>query len=144
MTLDDIVARLQATAMPPLRLVGKSADIPSARGQSRGAVQSPSAYVLPIGDNAEANRFAAGAHIQRITDTIGVLIVVRDMSDPKGGTAAESFSALRNVVRDKLVAWTPSANDTPIELVDGRVVDMINGELWWLERYRSQYHLRKN
>jgi hypothetical protein len=143
MTLDQIVVRLQAEASPPLRMVGKAGDIPVAQDQARGAVQSPSAYVVPIGDTAEPNRLATGAHDQRITDTFGVLLVVRDLSDAKGGAAAQTFSAIKSAVRDALVAWTPSPADTPVELVDGKTIEMINGELWWLERYRSQFHLRK-
>jgi hypothetical protein len=143
MKLDEIVDRLKAVAMPPLRLVGKSADMPSAQGQSRGAVQSPSAYVLPIGDNATPNRFATGAHIQEVAETFGILIVVRDLSDAKGGAAASSFSAVKGAVRDALISWTPNNADMPIDLVDGRMVDVINGEVWWLERYRSTSQLRK-
>jgi hypothetical protein len=143
MTLDEIVDRLKATAMPPLRLVGKSADMPSAQGQSRGVVQSPSAYVVPIGDNAAPNRFATGAHIQEVAETFGVLLVVRDLSDAKGGAAAASFSTVKAAIRNSLVAWTPNNVDMPIELVDGRMVDVINGEVWWLERYRSTSQLRK-
>lgn len=142
MTPAGIEARLAAQSMPPLRFVGKAAEIEAAMKQGRGVPASPAAYVVPISDRAARNRAATVVTVQELTTVFGVVIAVRELADAAGGLAAETLDTVRKAVRADLVGWVPEDGDDPIEYQSGDLVALANGVTWWLDQYVTRSHLR--
>ncbi|MGH6879281.1 phage tail terminator protein [Hypericibacter sp.] len=142
MKLVDVETRLTSWAGSPLKAVGRAGDIQKAMEQSRGVPVSPSAFLVPIGDTAQPNRSATIAVIQQVAMTFGVLLAVRDVSDAKGGQAAGTIEDVKIAVRGRLVGWSPAPEDDLVELIGGGLVQLMNGTIWWLERYRTGFQLR--
>lgn len=143
MNVDDLVARLHSTSIPPLKTVGAASDLPAVMAAARGVPQSPAAYVLPIAESASPNTRATGAFVQQLTETFGVAFAVRELSDARGGQATVTLDAVRKPVRLQLAGWQLDEHHLPMEFVTGRLVDYLNGVTWWLDQYRVQSWLRK-
>ncbi len=143
MNLDAVVAQLKATAVPPLRLVAGAGDFASAEGLSRGVAQNPAAFVVPLDDRGSPNQFGTLATQQRIATRFGVVYAVKDLSDARGGKAAVSIDAVYKAVRDQVVGWTPAGCDEPCILERGRMVQMGDSVMWWLDEFATSYLHRK-
>lgn len=139
--LDDIQARLTATAAPPLKLVASVASSPAAQGQARGVPQSPAAFVLLTSEDADPSRYATGAHAQRTRSRFGVLQAVRELSDAKGGAGMTTLQTVRTAVIGALIGWQPESVDEPIDFVRGQLVDLQDGVLWWLDEFGTSFDL---
>jgi len=93
--------------------------------------------------NLEPWRIGLDGAVQRVEAVLGVLIVIPVPNDP-GGTAAKKTAGLeplRDAVRRLLVGWLPpiSGDPDPLMLMQGRVVGIKDGRLWWQEDYLTSY-----
>lgn len=143
MSVEELVARLRETCMPPLKVVGASAELSAAQGAARGVPQSPAAYVIPISDSGEPNTFGTGAFQQRLTETWGLVLACREVSDAAGGRATVTIGAVRRTVRAALAGWQPDDNHEPMAFASGNLVDLQNGVVWWLDQYRVRTWFRQ-
>lgn len=139
MNMAEIRTRLVAETMPPLRLVELVGSMPAARGQAAGVPQSPAAFLTLLGEEAQPNRYATGAHAQTIQTRFGVLLAVRDVSDAKGAAASEALDAVRETVISALAGWKPASVDETIEFRRGSLIDIANGVSWWLDEFGTSY-----
>ena len=95
--------------------------------------------------NREPWRLGKDGAVQRLEATLGVLIVVSAKNDPGGvGTKkAARLEPLRDAVRRVLLGWTPDvAPETqpePLMLMQGRLVGLQDGRLWWQEDYVTSH-----
>lgn len=136
--LNLIVARVTAQ-VSALKRVAESMDIPSAADDLKAV--APAAYVLPLQDPAGPNALA-NAVSQQVTARFGVLLAVRNFRDPRGEAARSELTPLRSSVADALLNWQPGADYTPCEYGGGRLLQLTDQVLWWIDEYRTSFEVR--
>jgi hypothetical protein len=82
------------------------------------------------------------ATMQRLTETIAVLIVVRNVQDARGGDAADAVFALRALINAALLDWQPDPGADPLEYGGGTLVTFADGFLIWKDSYMTNQYLR--
>ncbi|WP_435100831.1 phage tail terminator protein [Arhodomonas sp. AD133] len=137
--LDPWIERLTAE-VPALVSVGGAADL-SAAFEAK-ALRTPAAYVIPGRDQAGPNKALAGAHIQRLTSTVGVVVAVRNLSDGTGEAGHRELRPIREAILTALVAWSPPDGE-PVDYAGGSLVRLRNRVLWWEDRFTTQSQLRR-
>ncbi len=123
--------RLRAQIGSQLTLVGTLADFAALADLPRS---TPAAYVLPVGERAEASP-TYGRHTQRHECTFDVLLIVRHAGDASGGKSAAALQTLRLAVQAALVNWTPDADCGAVRFVAGDIADYIDGTTIWRDGF---------
>ncbi len=123
------------------RLEAEVAELVSVRGAldfaelvKAGAVphRTPAAFVLPLALDAEPNALLGGDHVQRLTETVGVVVVVRAAGAVAGGVLetgapATSLVALRAAVRRALAGWQPDGAEAAFDFVSASLAGVAPG-----------------
>lgn len=138
-----IAIRLEEELGDELRTVGTTANLAAGLEEiikQRHAL--PAAYVHPLSDRADRNRYVTGLVGQNVVQLTGVLLVVAAQGARRTGPIADAVDALKDTVRATLIGWTPDPELSPVELADGDIVHVGGGVAVWLERYRSDFELR--
>lgn len=136
-----MVQQLQA-ATAALRLVQGLIELAALR-QLPPRHLLPAAYVVPVSERAGDNRLT-NAVAQRGEAVFGVLLVLSDLSDPRGDAAGDMLDVVRAEVSAALLGWTPPGATGPLLYDGGDAVDLDpNGAVWWMDRYRAPFALRK-
>jgi hypothetical protein len=137
MNTAPFIARLRAQC-PGFKYIGGALDLNETTLQS---ANQPSAYVLPLSETAEPGRLL-GVHDQRITQTWGVVLVLRAARTTAQDQSAE-LDTLRQSVRTALAGWTPDAASTePLDIASGQLVSLEAGLLLWQDEFTTQTHHR--
>lgn len=103
---------------------------------------APAAYVLPLAETAEESALL-GVTDQRITQDVGVVLVVSNLRDAAGSAAAAELAARRLAVRGALVGWVPDpVNGEPVQFVGGALLQFAQSRLWWRDVFRVTTYYR--
>ena len=130
----EIVTRLKSSA-PSLATVAGTADLAMlVAGAMRHAL--PAAYVHPVRDVAAANT-VIGAVSQRLTHSIGVLLVTAATGAKRGRDLPDSIESLVAELRTALLGFPPTSAHEPLELARGEMMRIASGTAWWLEVYTT-------
>lgn len=132
--IEATIARLRATAMPPLTSVdGVEALEALGKGTSprHGAT-----FVAPFDERAEPNTLTNGFR-QRVDVTFLVAVVLRIADDAKGSKRVTSADLFRESIEGALAGWTPSEFSIPYELVAARAAPQSNGVTWYVQTWRT-------
>ena len=101
-----------------------------------GTPNTPTAYVMPLAESAEAPDLA-GLHHQRLLQEFAVVLVVSNLRDATGAAAAVELATRRAAVRTALLGWVPDAtNGEAVAFTGGRVLKFENQRLWWTDEFR--------
>lgn len=109
--------------------VGVAQDLARAR-----AARSPIA-VLVFGERSEASD-------GRVTDTLGVLIELRDATPDDGQTRLTRLRDLRGLIFAALYGYRPDSDWQPLRYAGGRLFDLGDdpgSRMSWLEYYDTSY-----
>lgn len=98
--------------------------------------RQPAAWVVPVSEQASANRLAAGAHRQRVRVTFGVVLGLGQRNDPHGEAAVDQAKPLADLVRGHLAGWTPDGFET-VAYRQGRALGYVQGWVWWLAEFET-------
>lgn len=123
----EIADRLKAECGASFRLIGMAGELAAVKERPTAL---PALYVYAIEDAAEENQRLNG-HLQRVEADVGVLMVVSNLSDPKGGAAAGDIETLKTKTRAALAGWQPPSAEEPLGLVGGKLVKAAGGAVWW-------------
>lgn len=140
MIADLLVARLKL-AVPLLRTVGKAADLTQAQ-QGAASRPLPCAYVVALGEQSADSFAATGATTQTRIPRLGVVLAVKKVRDLIGDAAGTDMDALRLQVDAALFGWLPEASYTPLLFTQGRLLGMLDSELWWMDEYTTETQRR--
>lgn len=130
---DLAIARLQALGL--FKSVGSAADAARAMSGQTPIGDGPVAYVVPIADNPAPPRAEGGP--QAAVITFGVLMMVRQASDPNGMGGLEKIKQLQASLQAGLLGWDGLPGFTPIWSAGGRVLEFQPAALWWLEEFST-------
>ncbi len=139
MDLIPIIDRLK-THCPSLRGVGDVLDLARA---NESLALFPSAFILPVTEQAAANADHIGPVWQPVESTFGVLIALRDLAAPQGVAKSDLVEQLRNSVRDALLGYAISDMYSPIIYANGDLVDIRQGAVWWQDNYKTTFYVRQ-
>jgi len=135
--IDEIIARLGA--IDALKLVGGAADFQTA--VENNPTVTPCAFVIPL-DERYAPSQDASIVIQRVDATVGIVFVVRNVSDVHGVAARQDLATLRKAVSDLLLGWDPVAGFAPLEGSAANLLVFKDGHMWWQDVYVTSFYKR--
>ena len=133
-----IISRLK-TEVSGLKLVAGAADLASASADLK---QTPSVFVIPVGDRASGNRTGTMIVSQNNVTRFAVILAVQNLRDPRGEKAQDVLLPIRTPVMEALHGWQPDAEFDPIEYAQGRLLRMTNQVLWWQDEYLTSNEIR--
>lgn len=136
--IDQVIERLKAT-VPALKVVGGSIEFQAAAESNPKA--TPAAFVYLHGESPSGS-IAAGITQQQVAARIGVVLVVRNLSDTKGAAAGIDLQALRNLVKEQIYGWEPAPGHAPLLRGEGSLLLFRDGHVWWQDLYSTYYYDR--
>lgn len=102
---------------------------------------TPCAFVIPLGVNAAKADRSAGVHLQMLTVTYGVMLVITFSGDETGGDSAGELSSIASDIRQALCG-APNIADGSLSLVRERLERLVDGTAFWQLDFSTQEQLR--
>lgn len=116
-----------------LKDVGGAADFAAAQEGLRN--KTPSAFVVPLAENAARNSSATLVVRQLVTQQFAVILAVSNLKDSRGEKALNDLDQVREQVFEKILGWAPPGTDSVMEFSGGRLLEMDNQVVWWQDDY---------
>jgi len=135
----ETITRLQTT-VPALKLVD-GAPAFQAAAETNPRV-TPCAFVLAQKETPSPS--GTDVLIQRVAAEVGIVLVVRNLTDAKGVAATEDMESLRNAVKAQLFGWVPVEGCDPFERGPGGLLLFRDGHMWWQDIYSTSYFDRSS
>lgn len=110
-----------------------------------GSIRWPSAYVLPMAEQASENRYAHDKICdQRVIFRFAVILAVRDIGDRRSSGAMETLPEIRDPIVEALATFVPTNADTACIPRQGRLVSSISkdGGLFWQDDFNTAFNRR--
>jgi hypothetical protein len=136
--IDAIKARIMAM-VPEIKFVGEAADFQHA-AESNPTV-TPACFVIPMEEAPTPSRMG-DIVIQRVRATVGIVLVVRNLTDNKGVAARVDLDGLRKKVKDQLFGWQAKSELDPFERGNSHLLAFRDGHAWWQDQYITMYYDR--
>lgn len=136
--IEALKARIREM-VPAIKLVGGAADLQS-MAETNPTV-TPACFVIPMEESAAPNQMG-DIIIQKVSSTVGIVLVVRNLADNKGVAAGIDMTALRRLVKDQIYGWQPASGLDPLERGSSHLLVLRDGHLWWQDLYKTSYHDR--
>jgi len=100
----------------------------------------PSAYVLPLRDQAGSNQLGGGgAILQPVKEQFGIALAISNLRDPTGTAAQAEFERLRKLVMIKMLGFVPGDEYDPCEYVGGSLLLILPDVIWWQMVFTTTY-----
>lgn len=129
MNLAPIVTHIKANAS--FRQTGGAADLAAVEDS---AVLDPAAFVLPLNEQmAEDTEDYDGGYGREVK--FGVLVVVANRRDPRGGAVQDDLHTARTAVTSALATLVPSGAQVPPRWLRGSLMKFVQGQVWWLDEF---------
>lgn len=139
--IDTIITRLKVEAAVALRQVEGAGEYALLAAPPPLARQ-PAAYVIPLADVGGANSLAAGPVRQRLVRGFGVIVLLGNLRDARGASAAAALANVQAAVRAALVGFQPTPDHDPIEFRRGQLIDVSEGALAWQDEFETAITVR--
>ncbi|MDD5176755.1 MAG: hypothetical protein PHQ05_10075 [Sterolibacterium sp.] len=120
-----------------LKLVGGSAEFQTAVEKGNPPA-TPAVYVVEQDEDAGPNPVAPDVH-QRVKAIVGIVHVVRNVSDAVGEAARKDMVTLRASTKAKLLGWVPATGCDPYERGRSHLLAFRDGHMWWLDGYKTEF-----
>jgi hypothetical protein len=136
--IDAIKARLTQN-VPAIKFVGEAADFQSAA--ENNPKTTPACFVIPMDETPAPNQMG-DIVIQRVRATVGIVLVVRNLTDAKGVAARVDMAALRKQVKDQVYGWQATPQLDPFERGNSHLLAFRDGHMWWQDLYITAFYDR--
>ena len=141
MLSDDVIERLQAE-VPAFVTVEAAAELAAVLKGGRAPQRTPAAFVLSAGLQVRGPDAVTGMYRQHLSESTIVLLVASRAGDPRGGAAAGRAEPLRDAVVQALAGWSPPDAFGPMELTGARLVDFVDGAVFFEVAFVTPQQLR--
>ncbi|MGF1680223.1 phage tail terminator protein [Photobacterium minamisatsumaniensis] len=135
--MDDLVAltvaRLKADS-PPWKDVSEIDALSQLDLKTAGTTRTPALYVFLVGETPSPDVRGAGAYLQSLTATVGVVIV-----DASRNGKPINLQPLRKALRKRLFGWSGADDFEPYWLGGGRLLTIQSGRASWLDNFVTEY-----
>lgn len=132
--IDALIDRLQS-AVPELRLVAGAAGFAAASESNPPA--TPAAYVFLTGESGGEGSIDDGTDIQRIDNSLSVVLVVRHVGAAAGAGAASDLQTLSAAVKKALRGFAPTAEHDPLRFQSAALLAFRDRHEWWQQSWQS-------
>lgn len=106
----------------------------------KGRLSDTGCYVFQERDVATENK-RINSVIQRNVEQYAVVIVIRNVRDPRGADAADVCYTFRKNISQFLLGWVPHVAAEQLEYAGGTLVSFQNGLYIWKASYRTAQFL---
>lgn len=137
--LAEVEQRLSELVPDALKRVGSSLALTMTANDLPAGV---SAWVVPLGEAPAGDTRVAGAALQKINLTFGVMFGVRVMNYRHSVQGVDELEQARSAVRDRLYGWQPQAALLPCLLGNSELANMDQSAIFWLDRYTTAVQRR--
>jgi hypothetical protein len=131
MLADDIALRLEQEVAGLGGRIEGAAALAVLMASDAMPNQTPAAFVVPLGFDAEAPQDFTGLHVQTLRDSIGVVLVVDYAGDASGALALPAIDALAAQVIAALAGWQPPEAIDALALRRGRLAGLRAGAVFY-------------
>ena len=132
-----IVAYLETNkAALGLKLIGGAAEFQAAAEANPAAV--PAAFVITLDESAGPSLVVPVVE-QRVAVNVGIVLVVRNVSDATGAASQVDMEALRAKVKAKLLGWSPADGCDALERSRSHLLAFKQGHMWWQDAYTTAF-----
>ncbi len=136
--IDALKARIKLM-VPEIKLVGEAADFQHAA--ENNPTVTPACFVIPMDETPSPNQLG-DIVIQRVRATVGIVLVVRNLTDAKGVASRIDLDALRKKVKDQVYGWQAKETLDPFERGASHLLAFRDGHMWWQDQYITMYYDR--
>ena len=136
--IEDHAGAFSAAGLEPFREVAGAADLANILA---GRVSAPGCYVYRHQVRAGTNQLDDGV-LQRVDEIYGIVIVTRNVRDPRHGDSSDLAEAYGTVVRHLLLGWQPAAQIDDFEYRGGRLVSLQHGYHYWQDDWATARIIR--
>lgn len=126
--IDAVIARLKSEVSDLSGRVEGAADFAELMRRNALPQATPAAHVLPLGLQGGQANTAAGAFVQDLRETIGVMLTFRT-NDRTGSAALAKVRVHIQAVIDAICGWAPSGETGVFALTRGSLINMSAGTL---------------
>lgn len=133
--IQEMIDRIKAEA-PLFKLVGAAAEFQAAA--ERNPVATPACYVIALEERPGPNQLG-NQILQKVDVALGIVIVVRNVSDTNGGAASITLDALRRQAKAAIYGWSPAPELDPFERGASNLLVFQDGHVWWQDVYLTSY-----
>jgi hypothetical protein len=110
---------------------------------ANGAVKYDTAFLVDMAETSNDDNDMTMYHSQSITHSFAVVIAVRSLNDRLGSNVNKRLANFKNTTRLALTGWSPDPEIySEINFVRGETLSFLNGGVFWLEEYKTDYLLR--
>lgn len=136
-----VVERLQ-DRVPALRRVGIAADLQAVLKAKVADQTGPSAFIVAASERGGRPSAVAGAFVQPTSETIAVVILIREVSNRAGDKAADELESIKADVKAALAGWKPADGFSPYALASGAIIAFAPGYVAWGYEFAAADQLR--
>lgn len=137
--VSEIKARIEVDGTP-FALIQGAAELASVVDRPDS---TPAVFVLAAKEVSQTSPYGTGGFRQRSAIDIAVVIVTDNLSDDQGDAASREIEVLKAYVRSRLVGWQPDAAETPLEHVNGEIVQAAGGTVWFEDVFATETYLEE-
>lgn len=135
-----IVSTLKALPIFGGRVVVAS-DLPAALEAVKPFAAMPCCIVHGLAERADGNALATGGPRQRVTVSLRLLIVHRDVTEPYGAAAMTGIHAAVIGLHSALLGLIPDDGYDPLLYAGGQLAYAQAGTIMWLDEWRTAFYL---
>lgn len=136
--IQELIERIKVT-VPAIKFVGSAADFQAAAESSPPV--TPACFVIALGENPAANALG-DILLQHVQAAVGIVLVVRNVTDTKGVAAGIDMEVLRKLVKAQVFGWVALPDLAPLERGASDILAWRTGHLWWQDIYLTSYYDR--
>lgn len=140
MNLDAVTDTLQALPAFSGRVV-VATDLSSAVDAVKPFAAMPCCVIHGLAERASDNALSTGGPRQKVTVTLRLLIVHRDVTDPYGAAAMAGMNTAREEVKSAMLGLIPDTDYDALLLNTGQLAYAQTGTVMWLDEWRTAYYL---
>jgi hypothetical protein len=112
---------------------------------TNGKIHQDTAFIVELSEAGADPQDQTMVHQQNITYTFAVLMAIRNPNDPLGKNAPAKLQKFKQITRDAIAGWSPDpATYTPITFIKAEPLIYLNGGVFWMETFTTDYIYRIN
>jgi hypothetical protein len=138
MDISKVITQLR-TYCPSLKIIGGSADFNSGLESVVNPSQLPAAYVIPDGDEADANQLS-NALLQLVRERIQIVVQFDNSADRRGYGSVNQVDAMKYALFSAILNWRidPTHAQRGLEYDGCEFIAMDRGRLWYGFRFSQE------
>lgn len=137
LSIGDLVTKLAADVQE-FKAVEGAAELEAV--VKSGVRVTPSAYVLPLSEDAVNTASGTMVITQKVITNFAVVYAVKNLSDARGKKAIETILRdLRLKTLDALVGWVPGDGFNQCEFAGGSLLRLEKGTVYWRDRFQTRH-----